>query len=129
MGHQGAQQKLAVDPVRLRPPRPLPHRNARRIEHKVRDPGRFQQPMQPKAVIAGFIAAHHTRHRSELLRHPGADPFDQRQQFSVIAPVEPTFAPDPGSAASPATSSDSVRSQQKLCQGPAVGLPIVDACI
>src|ERR1700756_3024932 len=41
--------------------------------------------MQPKAVIAGLIAAHHSRYRSELLRHPGPAPFDQRQQFGVIA--------------------------------------------
>src|SRR5215831_4080610 len=60
MGHQGAQQKLTVDPVRLRPPRPLLHRYARSIEYQATDPGRFQQPVQPKAVVAGFIATHHS---------------------------------------------------------------------
>jgi hypothetical protein len=58
MGHQGAQQEFAVNPIRLCSPRSLLDRNAGRIEDKISDPGCFQQPMQPKAVIAGFIATH-----------------------------------------------------------------------
>jgi hypothetical protein len=84
IGHQGAQQQLAVDPVRLRAPTPLLDRNARGIENEVRDSGRLEQPVQPKAVIlAGFVATNHPRHRSELLGRPGADLLDQRQQTDV----------------------------------------------
>jgi hypothetical protein len=67
MGHQGAQQKLAVDPVRLRPPPTLLDCNARRIEDVVRNPTCLQQPVQPKAIIAGLVATRYLRDCSELL--------------------------------------------------------------
>ena len=83
--HQGPQHLLAIDPVGLRPPGPLIHHNARRIEHMVRDPCRQQETMQPKPVVASLVAAHHRRHRSQRPRRPLADALDQRQQASMIA--------------------------------------------
>jgi hypothetical protein len=86
MGHQGPQQELAVNPVRLRRPRSLLDRNAGRIKDKIGDLACFQQPMQPKAVIAGFVATHDPRHRTKPLGYPGATLLDQAQQAGVIAP-------------------------------------------
>src|ERR1700754_5086828 len=86
IGHQGAQQQLAVDPVRLRPSGALLHRNGRRIEHQVPDPSRLEQPVQQKAIIASLVAARYRRHRAELPGRPGSDLLDQRQQPAVIAP-------------------------------------------
>ena len=116
--HQRAQHLLAVDPVGLRPPRPLIHRNARRVEHVVRDPGRHQQPMQPKPVVARLVAAHHRRHRSQLPAPPGRAS-DRSAPASRHDRRPPAYAatsgPCPGCASSPANSSGSVRSQRKSC--------------
>jgi hypothetical protein len=79
MRHQRAQQMFAVDAVRLGPPRPLFHRNARGIEYQVRNPGRRQQPMQPKAVIAGFVTGHDPGNRPQLAHHPRPDALQQCQ--------------------------------------------------
>src|SRR3984893_8646440 len=84
IGHQRSQHLLAVDPVGLHRPGPLIHRDARRIEHVVRDPRRYQKPMQPKPVITSLVATHHRGHRSQSLYRPIAHPIDQRQQARVI---------------------------------------------
>src|SRR6266540_95700 len=44
--------------------------------------------MQPKSVIAGFVAAHHCWHRSQFAPRPRAGAVDQCQQTSMIAAVE-----------------------------------------
>ena len=83
-----AQQQLAVDPVRLRAPPALLHRNAGGVKHEVHDPGRQQQPVQPEAVIAGLVAAHDPNRRAQLLLRPAADLLDQGQQPGMIAALQ-----------------------------------------
>jgi hypothetical protein len=79
---------LAIDPVRLRSPSPLLHRNARGIEHMVGNPRRSQQAMQPKSVIARFVATHYRRRRAQRQRRPLAHPLDQRQQTNMVAAIK-----------------------------------------
>ena len=77
----GCAAQLAVDPVRLRPSGALLHRNARGIEHEVRDPSSLEQPEQPKAVVASLVATHHARRRSEPLARPGTDLFRSQRKL------------------------------------------------
>jgi hypothetical protein len=79
MRHQAPQQLLAVDPVSLRPPRTLLHRNARRVEHIIGNPRRRQQAVQPKAVVTRLIAAHDRALVAEFPRRPISHPLDQSQ--------------------------------------------------
>ena len=116
--HQRAQHLLAIDPVGLHPPRPLIHRNARRVKHVVRDPGRQQKPMQPEPVVAGLVAAHHRRNALPAPAPPA--PGSGRSTPTARHDRRPPAyggksCPCPGCAASPARSSDSVRSQRKSC--------------
>jgi len=84
VSHQRSQHLLAVDPIGLHPPSPLIHRNARRVEHVVRDPRRLQKPMQPKPVITSLVATHHRGRHSQRPCRPIAYPINQRQQARVI---------------------------------------------
>jgi hypothetical protein len=107
-----------VDPVGLHPTGPLIHRNARRVKHVVRDSGRHQKPVQPEPVVARLVTAHHRRNASQRPSRPVALPTDQCQQLGMSSPLQPMAGQSclcQGCAASPASSSGSVRLQRKLC--------------
>jgi hypothetical protein len=70
---RGAQLAHATPEQMGMAPKSLLHRNARGIEYEVGDPRRHQQPMQPEAVIAGLVATHDLRRRTQLEGRPCTD--------------------------------------------------------
>jgi hypothetical protein len=58
---QKIEQRHQIHPVRLRAPLPSVHLDAGRVDDEVLDPMRGEEAMQPEAIPARFVAAHHPR--------------------------------------------------------------------
>src|SRR6476660_9211295 len=54
--HQGLQQSLGIDAVRLRATRPKINLQTCRVDHVVADAVCFEQAAEPEAVVASFVA-------------------------------------------------------------------------
>ena len=56
MLHQHPQQLPQIHPIRLYPPKPTTHLDARRVHHQIPCSLRFQVAMQPKPIPPGRVA-------------------------------------------------------------------------
>jgi hypothetical protein len=94
---QQVQQSLEIDSIRLRAPSPAIHLEARGIDHEILDAVRDQEAMQPEAIAAGLVQAHHANRRNSASRNPkrisllraagelALRPLDRREQPAPIA--------------------------------------------
>ena len=91
---QQADQLAGVQPIRLRPPQPSIHFDARRVHHRVFDPYRGQVPVQPEAVTPGLVAAPHGAGRLQAEPLLGV-PDLPRQPVAVSRRHRPQSRPRP----------------------------------
>ena len=83
--HEHPQEALCVRAIGLEAPSPAAHLDARRVKNAVVDASRFQQAMEPEAVIAGLIAGVDLGRLNALSRCRGSGSIKKSKQALGIA--------------------------------------------
>ena len=83
-GHQRAQQRLAVDRIRLGAPVASRHGNRRRIDDVALDAVGLEQAMNPETIEPDFVDRHHFDRRCNALL---GSCFQARKKVEQFAPV------------------------------------------
>ena len=86
-GHQCAQQRLAVDRIRLGAPVASRHGNRRRIDDVALDPVGLEQAMNPETIEFNFVDRHNLDRRCNALLGSG---FGCARRSSSLRPSPPT---------------------------------------
>jgi len=83
-GHQRAQQRLAVDRIRLGAPVASRHGNRRRIDDVALDAVGLEQAMNPETIEPDFVDRHNLDRRCNALLGSGLQPRKKVEQFAPV---------------------------------------------
>src|SRR5262249_3266734 len=86
--HQRSQQSLDVNSVRLGSARPTINLHTRRIDDIVAYALRFEQTVEPEAVIARFVATNHIHAFLQFSSNARPNPLAQLQKLLPIAGLQ-----------------------------------------
>ena len=87
-GHQRAQQRLAVDRIRLGAPVASRHGNRRRIDDVALDAVGLEQAMNPETIESNFVDRHNLDRRCNALLGSGLQPRKKVEQFAPVTADE-----------------------------------------
>src|SRR6202011_5346883 len=87
-GHQRAQERLAVDRIRLGAPVASRHGNRGRIDDVALDAIGLEQAMNPKTIESNFVDGNNLDRRCNALLGSGLQPRKKVEQFAPVTADE-----------------------------------------